>query len=121
MLPVCSLCSKRIEKPLRSTASSAPKAGSWANSSAAAIVIGLRNRILEVQESIFAQLAAESQPQNVFQGPGHAAFCIAGRYPPAALLQFLRCISHDKGKPSKFKHFQVVKIVADGRSEERRV
>src|SRR5579859_1347934 len=113
MLPLCSLCSKRMEKPLRKTASSAPRAGSWASSTAATMMV-FRNRILSRKTSILAQLASERQPQNFLQGPGHAAFGIAGCHPPAALLHCFRCISHDIRKSRKFKHFQIIEVVADG-------
>ena len=47
-----------MEKPFRSTASSAPRAESWASSSMAPIIMGLVNRILE--EHLFSP----NQPLN---------------------------------------------------------
>src|SRR5712691_2726771 len=102
-----------MENPLRRTAIWPAKADSCASTRTAPTVNVLES-FIERKISILTQLDAESQPQNLLHGLGHAAFLVAACHYPAILLQFMRCISHDNRNPCKFKHFQVIMVVSNG-------
>ena len=80
-LALCSLWSKWMENPLRRMAIWPAKADICASTRTAVTVNVLENLISERKISILAQLAAESQPQNLARPPGLRRFLRCCRLP----------------------------------------
>src|ERR1700686_295814 len=118
--PTTSRRSWRIEKPLRSTATSPAKQGIAATASVTMTARRSRNEIRE-RISIYSNqlgiLIADDQrfltQCQIYRG-SYAAGVIAASYGPTPAAQLRAGIPHDNRMAGKLKHFHIIVVVTDG-------
>src|ERR1700686_4747848 len=118
--PPTSRRSWRIEKPLRSTATSPAKQGRAAMASVTKTARRSRNEIRERISNYSNEvgvLIADDQrfrtQRQIYCG-GDAAGVIAAGYSPTPAAQLRAGIPHDNRMAGKLKHFYIVVVVTDG-------